>query len=146
MNQDIKKKLKRLPLDPGVYIFKNSSGSFLYIGKAKVLKNRVRSYFQKRTDIDPRIQGMLIDAEKLDWIKTDSEIEALLLEAEMIKRYKPRYNIDLRDDKSYQYIGITWGKKYPRVVFVRQPDFSDKKVRYFGPYTSSGSLKEAMKI
>jgi len=139
------KKLKHLPLHPGVYFFKNSSGNFLYIGKAKVLKKRIKSYFQKK-DLDPKTLKMLAEAQKIDWIKTDSEIEALLLEAEMIKRYKPRFNIDLRDDKSYLYLGITWGEDYPRVFYVREPNLSDRSNRYFGPYTSSGSLKQAMKV
>jgi excinuclease ABC subunit C len=145
MIRQYKEKLKDLPLNPGVYFFKDSRGKFLYIGKAKNLKKRVGNYFQKK-DLEVKTIKMLFEAQKLDWIKTESEIEALLLEAEMIKRYRPRFNVDLRDDKSYLYLGISWTEEYPRIFYGRRPNLSDRENRYFGPYTSPASLKSAMKF
>lgn len=146
MDSKIKNKIRKAPLSPGVYMFLNSQGRFLYIGKAKVLRKRLLNYCKNPKDLDPKTAGLVDTATGIQWIKTDSEIEALLLEAEMIRRYKPKFNIDLRDDKSFVYVGINWGEDYPKVSMLRNPDFSNKKCRFFGPYTSVYSLKTAMKF
>ncbi len=100
-------KLKDLPKDPGVYFFKDANKKIIYVGKAAVLKNRVRSYFQKGDRLDYKTKIMVGDIADLDWITVASEIDALFLESEMVKRYKPKYNIDLQDDKHYLYVKIT---------------------------------------
>ena len=135
-------KLDNLPNSPGVYQFKDKEGMILYVGKAKVLRNRVRQYFHKSRNLDPRIAAMVEKATDVEIIATDSEVEALILEANLIKMHKPRYNVSLKDDKSYPFIVITH-EPYPR-VFVTRRVYRDGS-RYFGPYTDVHSMRSALK-
>ncbi len=143
-NEDIgmQEKLEALPTGPGVYQHKDTEGKVLYIGKALNLRNRVRQYFQKSHSVDPRIGLMLSKATDLEIIVTDSEVEALILEANLIKKLKPQYNVLLKDDKSYPYIVIT-NEPYPR-VFVTRRIVKDGS-RYFGPYTDVKNVRAALK-
>lgn len=136
--QDI---LKRVPAQPGIYFFKNAGGEIIYIGKAAVLKNRVRSYFKQNTLTSPKNKLLLDEIASLDWTVTDSEIDALFLESEMIKRYQPKYNIELKDDKHYLYVRINMKDEYPRVGLVRRP--MDDGADYFGPYIAG--IRQALK-
>jgi excinuclease ABC subunit C len=135
-------KLESLPAGPGVYQHKDAQGKVLYVGKAKNLRNRVRSYFQKSRSVDPRIEQMLLRATDLEIIVTDSEVEALILEANIIKKLKPRYNVSLKDDKSYPYIVVT-NEPFPRVFITRQ--IRRDGSRYFGPYTDVKNVRAALK-
>jgi len=135
-------KLENLPAAPGVYQHKDKGGKVLYVGKAKNLRNRVRQYFQKSRSLGPRIEQMLSKATDLEVIVTDTEVEALILEANLIKKYRPRYNVSLKDDKSYPYIVIT-GEPYPRVFITRQVRRDGS--RYFGPYTDVKNVRSALK-
>lgn len=137
-------KLKNLPNDPGVYFYKDASGKIIYIGKAAVLKNRVSSYFQKSTVHSPKNQILMTEIRDVDWITVGSEVEALFLESEFIKRYKPKFNIDLRDDKHWIYLKITMNAEWPVVSYVRRP--LDDGATYFGPFTGSDAVRRAMKM
>lgn len=138
----LEEKLEALPTGPGVYQHKDAEGKVLYVGKAKNLRNRVRQYFQKSRSVDPRIERMLSKATDVEVIVTDSEVEALILEANLIKKFKPRYNVNLKDDKSYPYIVITH-EPYPRVFVTRQVRRDGS--RYFGPYTDVKNVRAALK-
>ncbi|HEY3121793.1 MAG TPA: excinuclease ABC subunit UvrC, partial [Vicinamibacteria bacterium] len=128
----LKEKLETLPVKPGVYLFKDKDGTVLYVGKARVLRDRVRSYFQASRPIDPN-RGDLVGAiADLDLVLTDSEMEALALENNFIKRHRPRYNVLLRDDKNHPYLKLTLGEEYPRMYVVRRP--LDDENAYGGPY------------
>jgi excinuclease ABC subunit C len=143
MNKRLEKKLKELPAAPGVYFHKSESGEVIYVGKAAVLKNRVRQYFQKSRPFDPKTEALVAEIEDTDWITVESELDALFLESEMIKRYKPRYNILLRDDKSQLYIRIPMKQQYPAVTFTRGP--MDDGADYFGPYYNGPAVRKALK-
>ena len=143
MNDSLKEKLKSLPATPGVYFHKDASGEIIYVGKAAVLKNRVRQYFQKSRGRDPKTEALVAEIHDTDWMEVESELEALFLEAEMVRRYMPRYNILLRDDKSLTYIRISYDSDYPTVSVTRRP--LDDGARYFGPYFNSYSVKQALK-
>lgn len=137
-------KPKNIPLDPGVYQFKDSSGKVIYVGKAKNLKNRVSSYFL--TNLLPKTSQMIANAESVSFIKVSSEFEALLLEANLIKKYNPKYNSALKDDKSPLYIGIT-KDIYPRIIAFRKPDMEDLHLReYFGPFLTGFSAKRVLRL
>jgi excinuclease ABC subunit C len=136
-------KLKQLPKSPGVYFHKDATGEIIYVGKAAVLNNRVRQYFQKSRVRDPKTEALIAEIADTDWMEVDSEIEALFLEAEMVRRYMPRYNILLRDDKSLSYIRIDYDSDYPTVSLTRHP--LDDGARYFGPYLSAYNVKQALK-
>ena len=138
----LQEKLENLPSSPGVYQHKDAEGKVLYVGKAKNLRNRVRQYFQKSRSMDPRIERMLDKATDLEVIVTDSEVEALILEANLIKKLKPRYNVNLKDDKSYPYIVIT-NEPFPRVFITRH--IRKDGSRYFGPYTDVKNVRIALK-
>lgn len=142
MNQQVKDKLKQLPKTPGVYLHKDNSGEVIYVGKAANLNSRVRSYFQKSNIRDVKTQALVDDIADIDWLETGSEVDALFLESEMIKRYQPKFNILLRDDKQFLYIKFS-KDEYPRVTFTRRP--LDDGAEYFGPYTSSFGLRKAMR-
>lgn len=142
MNQQVKDKLKRLPKNPGVYLHKDADGEVIYVGKAASLNSRVRSYFQKSNVRDVKTQALVDDIVDIDWLETGSEVDALFLESEMIKRYQPKYNILLRDDKQFLYVKFS-KDEYPRVTFTRRP--LDDGAEYFGPYTSSFGLRRAMR-
>ncbi len=144
MNSKLEKKLKDLPTTPGVYFHKNVKGEIIYVGKAAVLRNRVRQYFQASRNRDPKTELLVSEIDDLDWTEVESEIEALFLEAEMIRRYMPRYNILLRDDKSVSYVRIDYNSDYPTVSVTRRP--LDDDARYFGPYLSASSIRQALKI
>ncbi len=143
MNKSLAIKLKKLPSQPGVYFHKDKHGEIIYVGKAANLKNRVRQYFQSSISRDLKTSLLVADIADTDWMVVDSEIEALFLEAEMIRRYMPRYNVLLRDDKSMVYIRIDYESDYPTVSLTRRP--LDDKARYYGPYLSSYSVKEALR-
>ena len=143
MNTSLAQKLKNLPNSPGVYFHKSTSGEVIYVGKAAVLKNRVRQYFQANRDIDAKTRALVAEIEDTDWIETDSEIDALFLESEMVKRYMPRYNILLRDDKSQLYVRIDIKSEWPHVSFTRNP--ADDKARYIGPFYNGHALKKALR-
>lgn len=143
MNQALEDKLKILPRDPGVYFHKSKNGEIIYVGKAAVLKNRVRQYFQKSRPFDPKTEALVAEIYDTDWITVETELDALFLESEMIKRYKPRYNILLRDDKSQIYIRIPMKEKYPAVTYTRGP--LDDGAEYFGPYYNGWAIRKALK-
>lgn len=140
----LRERLKKVPLKPGVYLFKDKEDQVIYVGKAKALRNRMRSYFQTRDKLDPKVQAMMARVADFDYIVTGTEVEALILENDLIKARQPRYNIDLRDDKTYPYIKVTVGQKFPRVVITREA--KDGVSRYFGPYTDVASLKSVLKV
>lgn len=144
MNSKLSEKLKELPNTPGVYFHKSKTGEIIYIGKAAILKNRVRQYFQNTHDKDIKTQALVSEIFDTDWIQTESEIDALFLEAEMIKRYKPRFNILLRDDKSLIFIRIDMKSKWPYVSFTRNP--VDDGADYFGPYYNGFTVKKALRF
>lgn len=137
-------KLKDLPKTPGVYFHKDSRGEIIYVGKAAVLRNRVRQYFQTSRSRDPKTEALVTDIVDVDWMEVESELEALFLEGEMIRRYMPRYNILLRDDKAMSYIRIDYDNDYPTVSMTRRP--LDDGARYFGPYLSALSVRQALKL
>lgn len=139
----MKERLKNVPLKPGVYLYKDKNEKVIYVGKAKKLRNRMRSYFQSPDGMHPKVRAMMARVADFDYIVTSSELEALILENNLIKAYQPRYNIMLRDDKSYPYLKIT-AEKYPRLCIVREK--KDHSSRYFGPYTEAGALKETKKL
>ncbi|HSX32159.1 MAG TPA: excinuclease ABC subunit UvrC [Candidatus Saccharimonadales bacterium] len=143
MNDALAKKLKELPPQPGVYFHKDKTGQIIYVGKAAKLTNRVRQYFQKSRARDPKTDALVHEIADTDWMVVESEIEALFLEAEMVRRYMPRYNILLRDDKSMSYIRIDYDSPYPTVTTTRRP--LDDGARYFGPYLSTTSIRTALK-
>ena len=143
MNELLARKLKDLPDRPGVYFHKDARGEIMYVGKAAVLKNRVRQYFQKSRARDPKTDALVAEIADTDWMVVDSELEALFLEAEMIRRYMPRYNILLRDDKAMSYIRVDYNSDFPTVGTTRRP--LDDGARYFGPYTSTTGVRLALK-
>ena len=140
---DIQEELKALPDSPGVYLMKNAFGEIIYVGKAKNLKKRVRQYFQSKNHI-PKIQAMIKNISEFEYIITDNEVEALILEANYIKKYRPKYNTLLRDDKQYPYIKISVQEKYPRIYKVREVKRDGAK--YFGPYPSAYAVNEIIDI
>lgn len=142
MNKKLIKKLDKLPKTPGVYFHKDSSGEIIYIGKAAVLRNRVRQYFQKSRSRDLKTIALVSEIADVDWIEVETELDALFLEAELVRRYLPRYNILLRDDKSLTYIRITYKSSHPTVTLTRRP--LDDDATYFGPYFGAVSLKRAL--
>jgi excinuclease ABC subunit C len=144
VNTALETKLKDLPKDPGVYFHKNASGEIIYVGKAAVLRNRVRQYFQASRNRDPKTEALVEDIFDTDWMVVESELEALFLEAEMIRRYMPRYNILLRDDKAMSYIRINYNSDYPTVTTTRRP--LDDGAMYFGPYFSTYGVRQALKL
>jgi excinuclease ABC subunit C len=136
--------LRRLPTGPGVYLMKNADGRVLYIGKADALRNRVRSYFGERPPEDVRISRMVTEVADVEYIVTDTVSEAYLLESNLIKEHRPRFNIRLRDDKSYPFVKITLGEDFPRIVRTRR--LVRDGSRYFGPYASASSVDETLKL
>ncbi|MDO8684747.1 MAG: excinuclease ABC subunit UvrC [Armatimonadota bacterium] len=140
----LKEKLNSLPVRPGVYLMKDETGEVIYVGKAVVLRNRVRSYFQKGTGQGEKVRQMVSRIIDLEWIVTDSELEALILECTLIKKHRPYYNVRLRDDKSYPYICFSVTEKFPRPFFTRKVK-SDGN-RYFGPYTDPQAVRDTLKL
>ncbi len=144
MDAKLTLKLKDLPKEPGVYFHKDKTGKIIYVGKASVLRNRVRQYFQKSRSRDPKTEALVAEIFDTDWMVVESELEALFLEAEMIRRYMPQYNILLRDDKSMSYIRIDYDSDYPTVAMTRRP--LDDGAKYFGPYFSAYTVKKALRV
>ena len=144
MTFNIKEELKKLPDQPGVYIMHDASDAIIYVGKAVSLRNRVRQYFQACHDEGIKKDQMVKKITRFEYIITDSELEALVLECNLIKEYRPKYNTMLRDDKTYPYIKVTLGEEFPRVLFCRQ--LKKDKSRYFGPYTSAGAVKDTIEL
>ncbi len=141
---DIESELKKLPDKPGVYIMHDSYDAIIYVGKAIVLKNRVKSYFRKSTKKTAKIEKMVSQISRFEYIVTDSELEALVLENNLIKEYSPKYNTMLKDDKTYPYIKVTTGEPYPRILFSRE--MKKDKARYFGPFTSATAVKDTIEL
>lgn len=139
---DIEEELKKLPAKPGVYIMHDKKDTIIYVGKAVSLKNRVRQYFQPSKSVTPKIARMIEQIDHFEYIITDSELEALVLECNLIKEHRPKYNTMLMDDKGYPFIKATVGEPYPRLLFARQP--KRDKAKYFGPYTSAGAVKDTL--
>ena len=142
MDVILKQKLKQLPISPGVYFHKNADGEIIYVGKAAVLKNRVKQYFQK-SQKDPKTEALVQEIADIDWIVVDTEMDALFLESEMIKRYKPKWNILLRDDKTVSYVRITMNEPIPYVSFTRNP--VDDKATYIGPFYGKSAIEKAVR-
>ena len=141
---DFEYHIKNLPDKPGVYLMKNFLGEVIYVGKAKVLKNRVKSYFQKSKNHSEKVKVMVKNIAEFEYIVTDSEMEALILECNLIKKYSPKYNILLKDDKFYPFIKITVNDDYPRVFFTRR--FAKDGSKYFGPYTNGSAVYETLDL
>jgi len=144
VNTSLEAKLKTLPRSPGVYFHKSESGEIIYVGKAAVLKNRVRQYFQSSRNFDIKTIALVNEIYDTDWVETESEIDALFLESEMVKRYMPRYNILLRDDKSQTYVRIDMKSDWPHVSFTRNP--ADDGAEYFGPFYNGLPVKKALRL
>jgi excinuclease ABC subunit C len=142
--QAVQDKLAQLPRQPGVYFHKDAKGEIIYVGKAAVLNNRVRQYFQKSRGRDPKTEALVREIADVEWMVVDSEIEALFLEGELIRRYMPRYNILLRDDKAMSYIRISYNDAYPTVSTTRRP--LDDGAKYYGPYNSTATIRQALKL
>jgi len=138
----MREKLNNLPSQPGIYLFKNKKDRVLYVGKAKNLRNRLRSYFQKTSKLDVRKAAMIREVKDFSYIVTANELEAFVLEANLIKQYKPRFNIILRDDKNYPYIKLTVNEQWPRLEVVRR--IKKDGALYFGPYVPAGSMWETL--
>lgn len=143
MNTTLQEKLKTLPTTPGVYFHKSETGEIIYVGKAAVLRNRVRQYFQSKKDFDAKTRALVDDIFDTDWVETESEIDALFLESEMVKRYMPRYNILLRDDKSQTFVRIDMKSDWPTVTFTRNP--ADDAATYIGPFYNGYAVKKALR-
>lgn len=141
---DIKEELKKLPERPGVYIMHNAADEIIYVGKAVVLKNRVRQYFQNSKKHSPKIEKMVSQVEYFEYIITDSEIEALVLECNLIKEHRPKYNTMLKDDKTYPYIKVTLDEEFPRIMLSRK--ITRDKSKYFGPYISGLAVKDIIEL
>lgn len=143
MNEALKKKLEQLPLSPGVYFHKSQTGEIIYVGKAAVLRNRVRQYFQASRGFDNKTLALVNEIVDVDWLETESEVDALFLESEMVKRYMPRYNVLLRDDKSQSFVRIDMKSEWPTVELTRNP--LDDGAEYIGPFYNSFALKKALR-
>lgn len=141
---DIQEQLKKLPAEPGVYLMKDKYDNIIYVGKAISLKNRVRQYFQSSKSHSSKVKSMVGHIHQFEYIITDSELEALILECNLIKQYRPKYNVLLRDDKTYPYIKITLNEDYPRVLKVRR--VLKDKAKYFGPYTNLSAVNDTLEI
>ena len=144
MTFNIEEELKKLPAQPGVYIMHDATDQIIYVGKAISLTNRVHQYFQSSRNKTAKIQKMVSKIAWFEYIVTDSELEALVLECNLIKEHQPRYNTMLKDDKAYPYIKVTVTEDFPRVLFART--MKKDKNKYFGPYTSAGAVKDTIDL
>ena len=140
----IETQIKVLPSKPGVYIYKNSQGKVIYVGKASSLRHRVRSYFSPSTFLPPKLQQLVANISDFETIVTNSEQEALVLECNLIKKYRPYYNVRLKDDKSFPYLKIDLDNDWPGVHITRR--FKKNGDRYFGPFASAGSVRRTLKL
>jgi len=143
--ETVQQKLKALPTNPGCYIYKDAAGEVLYVGKALNLRNRVRSYFQQSTAHTLKVRRMVARIADMDLVVTDSELEALILECNLIKQLKPYYNVRLRDDKQYPYLVLTLTEPFPRLLFTRRVRKGDGN-KYFGPYTNSRAVWDSLRL
>lgn len=141
---DIQEQLKKLPAEPGVYLMKDENDKIIYVGKAISLKNRVRQYFQSSKNHSSKVKSMVKNIKSFEYIITDSELEALILECNLIKKYRPKYNVLLRDDKTYPYIKVTVNEDFPRVLKVRR--VLRDKAKYFGPYTNVEAVNDTLDV
>lgn len=141
---DIQEELKKLPGKPGVYLMHDADDTIIYVGKAISLKNRVRQYFQTSRNKGPKIERMVTHIARFEYIVTDSELEALVLECNLIKEHRPKYNTMLKDDKAYPYIKVTVNEDFPRILVSHQ--MKKDKAKYFGPYTSAGAVKDTIEL
>lgn len=141
---DLQQELKNLPDEPGVYIMHGCDDTVIYVGKAKILKNRVRQYFHSSSNHTPKVRAMVSNIAYFEYIVTDSEIEALVLECNLIKKYRPKYNILLKDDKQYPYIKVTMNEMYPRIFMTRR--LENDGAKYFGPYMGSTTIKDTIEM
>ncbi|MDQ2669632.1 MAG: GIY-YIG nuclease family protein, partial [Gemmatimonadota bacterium] len=144
MTEQLQRKIDTLPEGPGVYLWKDATGEVLYVGKARRLRSRVRSYFASDTQHTPKNQLLVRLARDVDTIVVANDSEALLLEANLIKEYRPRFNVRLKDDKSYPSIAVTLGEAFPRLLVTRRRDIPG--ARYFGPYTDVGHLRRTLAV
>ncbi len=144
LSQLLRDKLEELPLKPGVYIMKDEAGKIIYIGKAKILRNRVRTYFAQAPELNPKIAALKTKIADFELIVTDNEIEALILEANLVKKHKPRYNINLKDDKRYPFLMITQDDDFPRLLVTRS--MRRDNGLYFGPYANVGGMRETYRM
>ena len=142
----LKKLLKEIPTEPGVYFMRGNNGDILYIGKSKKLRSRVRSYFRDSQRLSDRIAMMVRQVREIEFIVTDTEAEALALEANLIKQHQPYYNVLLKDDKKYPYVCITWSEDYPRIYITRRRKLGKAKDRYYGPYVDTRLLRYTLHI
>ena len=140
--EHLQEKLDALPTKPGVYLMKNARDKVLYVGKAVNLRARVRSYFHASAGQSPKTQRLVAGIADIDFIVTASELEALILESNLIKRHKPKYNVRLKDDKRYPYIKITWQEDFPKVLIVRR--MKRDGARYFGPFTAAWAVQQTL--
>lgn len=138
------RRLKEIPPEPGVYFMRDANDNILYIGKSKKLRSRVRSYFRNTQDLSPRIELMVRQVVEIEFIVTDTEVEALALEANLIKQHQPHFNVLLKDDKKYPYVCITWSEEYPRIFITRKRQLGQKKDRYYGPYVDTFLLRQTL--
>ena len=141
---DIQEELKKLPAKPGVYLMHNSKDEIIYVGKAIKLCNRVRQYFQDSRNLSVKIQNMVKNVAYFEYIITDSELEALVLENNLIKEHHPKYNTKLKDDKGYPYIKVTTNEEFPRIMLARKMKADGSK--YFGPYTNGAAVYETINL
>ncbi|NJM78134.1 MAG: excinuclease ABC subunit UvrC [Acaryochloridaceae cyanobacterium RU_4_10] len=139
------RRLKEIPPEPGVYFMRDANDNILYIGKSKKLRSRVRSYFRNLQELSPRIELMVRQVVEIEFIVTDTEAEALALEANLIKQHQPHFNVLLKDDKKYPYVCITWSEEYPRVFITRKRQLGQKKDRYYGPYVDTFLLRQTLR-
>ena len=145
MNDKIQSVLNSLPHKPGIYLMKDAEGTIIYVGKAISLYNRVRSYFQESTDLSPKNRSMVAKIEDIEFLVVKNEVEALVLESNYIKQYRPKYNVLLRDDKSYPYIKVVTDRRLSRVSTAYAVSHRDGN-RYFGPYTNSGAVDATLDL
>ena len=141
---DLRQKLDNLPASPGVYIFKNADGKILYVGKALSLRNRVRSYFQESRSLDPKTEHLVAEVADLDYILVDNEVEALILESTLVKQRQPRYNVNLKDDKSFPYLKLTIQEDYPRIFITRR--IRQDGALYFGPFLPASYARQTIRL
>jgi excinuclease ABC subunit C len=142
----LESRLKEIPAVPGVYLMRDESDRILYIGKSKKLRNRVRSYFRESQNLSPRIAMMVQQVREIEFIATDTEAEALALEANLVKQHQPHFNVLLKDDKKYPYLCITWSEEYPRIFITRKRRAGNQKDRYYGPYVDTGALRSTLHL
>ena len=142
LSDELTARLETLPARTGVYLMRDVRATVIYVGKAVNLRSRVRSYFQPSADHPPRLRRLVEDVADLEWIVTDTELEALILENELIKRYRPRYNVRLKDDKNYPYIKVHWQDDFPKVSIVRR--MAQDGARYYGPFTSAMAVRQTL--